>query len=108
MPTTGRASPLSIDILASRLGKLAPLADHERNVLRLIEGRPRHTHDADTRLITEGRPLRMPHFIVTGWACRMRELKDGRRQILSLLLPGDAIGLSLRQQAVSPTTIMSL
>jgi CRP-like cAMP-binding protein len=108
MPTNGRASSISTDILASRFGKLTPLGDHERNILRLIEGRARHSHNADTKLIAEGRSFRAPHFIVTGWACRMRELKDGRRQILSLLLPGDAIGLSQRPNAVSPATITAL
>lgn len=108
MPTTGRASPISSDILAGRLGRLAPLADHERNILHLIEARPRHSHNADTRLLAQGRAMRAPHFILTGWACRMRELKDGRRQIFSLLLPGDAIGLSARAHAASPATIIAL
>jgi CRP-like cAMP-binding protein len=31
-------------------------------------------------------------FILAGWACRQRLLPDGRRQILSLLIPGDPFG----------------
>lgn len=33
-----------------------------------------------------------PFFILSGWALRTRALADGRRQILSFLLPGDFIG----------------
>lgn len=30
-------------------------------------------------------------FVASGWVVKVRELKDGRRQLLQLLLPGDAI-----------------
>ncbi|MDM0122528.1 Crp/Fnr family transcriptional regulator [Variovorax arabinosiphilus] len=38
---------------------------------------------------------RSPHLytLYTGWAFRYKSLSDGRRQILSFLLPGDFIGL---------------
>ena len=103
-----QASTLQTDILVNRFSKLTALSDHERNFLRLIEARPRHSQRPDARLLSEGRPVRAPHFILTGWACRMRELRDGRRQIFSLLLPGDAIGLSPRPDAVSATAIVAL
>ncbi|WP_430635231.1 Crp/Fnr family transcriptional regulator [Sphingomonas hankookensis] len=32
---------------------------------------------------------RFVHFVLDGWGCRYRQLPDGRRQMLSLLLPGD-------------------
>jgi CRP-like cAMP-binding protein len=34
-----------------------------------------------------------PCIVASGWACRMRMLSDGRRQILSFILPGDTIGI---------------
>lgn len=61
--------------------------------------------------------------IASGWAYRYRMLHDGRRQILSVLLPGDAFGLetlfeqpsqasvqtstALTYFALSPTDLMS-
>ena len=41
-------------------------------------------------LIEEGDDPRAVNVILDGWACRYRQLNDGRRQIVSLILPGDA------------------
>jgi CRP-like cAMP-binding protein len=87
---------------------LHELADHERGVLRLIEGRPKRSYGADDRLLSERSEIHGPHFITSGWACSMRELKDGRRQIFNVLLPGDAIGLSIRSKPRSFTNIIAL
>jgi CRP-like cAMP-binding protein len=100
MPITG--------LLVARFGRLAALSDHERGVLRLIEQRGQHSHRPDTRLLTEGREIRAPHFILTGWACRMRELAKGRRQIISILLPGDAIGLRPQARLPAPDHVVTL
>jgi CRP-like cAMP-binding protein len=96
------------DILFARLSKLHELADHERGVLRLIEGRPKRSYQADDRLLSEKSEIHGPHFITSGWACSMRELKDGRRQIFNVLLPGDAIGLSVRSKPRSFTNIIAV
>lgn len=36
-----------------------------------------------------------PMFLVSGWACLAQSLRDGRRQILTFLLPGDGVGFDL-------------
>jgi CRP-like cAMP-binding protein len=95
-------------LLAVRFNQLAPLSDHERGVLRLIEERSRHSHNPDTRLLAQGREPRAPHFVLTGWACRMRELADGRRQIINILLPGDAIGLRRQGRFLAPAHVLAL
>lgn len=41
----------------------------------------------------EGDRLRQVYQLFDGWACRYKVLKDGRRQILSFLLPGDSINM---------------
>lgn len=55
---------------------------------------------SSTRAVRVGQPviveLSAPHNVFTlyaGWAFRFKTLKDGRRQILNFLLPGDFIGL---------------
>jgi CRP-like cAMP-binding protein len=40
-------------------------------------------------IVSEGEVPRFVHFVLDGWGCRYRQLPDGRRQLLSLLLPGD-------------------
>lgn len=49
--------------------------------------------DADTDLVREGaRPDRL-HVVLEGWACRYLLVRDGRRQIPALVLPGDVADL---------------
>lgn len=36
-----------------------------------------------------------PFFVLSGWACLARTLRDGRRQILAFILPGEGIGFDL-------------
>lgn len=99
-------SPVT-DVLAARYGTLVPLSLQDIGILRLIEAKPKHAHRAESRLLSEGAEIRSPHFILSGWACRMRELADGRRQIMGLLLPGDAIGLCLRAHPLAQSTVIT-
>jgi len=47
------------------------------------------TADAHQDIQVEGEPARSLCVILSGWACRYKQLDDGRRQIIGLLLPGD-------------------
>ena len=40
-------------------------------------------------IIREGASPQFAYLILSGWACRYKTLEDGRRQIISFLLPGD-------------------
>ncbi|XYD09050.1 Crp/Fnr family transcriptional regulator [Methylobacterium sp. NMS12] len=44
---------------------------------------------ARTDIIHEGDDPRAVNVVLDGWACRYRQLADGRRQIVAFLLPGD-------------------
>src|SRR5262249_44129774 len=35
------------------------------------------------------------HLILSGWACRYKQLEDGRRQVVSFFLPGDLCDLNI-------------
>lgn len=99
---------LGTDVLAARYGALAQLSAQDIGILRLIEAKAKYTHRADARILSQGAEIRTPHFILSGWACSIRELANGRRQIMGLLLPGDAVGLCLRAHPLSQTTVTSL
>lgn len=43
----------------------------------------------------EGDKPRDVHLILSGWACRYKQLEDGRRQIVSFFLPGDMCDLNV-------------
>jgi CRP-like cAMP-binding protein len=64
----------------------------------------------------EGDKPKDVHLMLSGWACRYKQLEDGRRQVLSFFLPGDICDLNvfiLREMdhsiaTVTPVTIAEL
>ena len=44
---------------------------------------------ADRDIIQEGDSPQHVNLILDGWACRYKQLEDGRRQIISFFMPGD-------------------
>jgi CRP-like cAMP-binding protein len=48
---------------------------------------------ADTDLISEGDAPSDVHLVIDGFACRYKILKDGQRQIMAYLVPGDICDL---------------
>ena len=96
--------PAGEPVLA-KLAALAPLSQAEVALVRgLVAQREQHLPGAE--LYGEGAGLR-PRVLLSGWACRMRMLPDGRRQIFSFLLPGDSIGVS-RAAPLALTTCIAL
>lgn len=75
--------------LARKLGRFARLSAEDRAALDRIWMGPRHECPALHDLIREGDMPRDIRLIFDGWACRCKTLEDGRRQIVSYLLPGD-------------------
>lgn len=66
----------------------------ERAVIERISRRGVRELAPRRDLVREGEPPR-PVFLLEGWACRYKQLPDGRRQIVSFLLPGDLCGLDV-------------
>lgn len=56
----------------------------------------------------EGTPVKFPRLLVRGWAARVRQMADGRRQLLSFVLPGDLIGLCAHPRPLAVTTVVAL
>jgi CRP-like cAMP-binding protein len=59
-------------------------------------------------IVREGDRLDQFYTLFDGWAFRFRLLHDGRRQILSFLLPGSAIGLPLHGSAAAGSSVQAL
>lgn len=80
--------------LILRMSALSLLNTDEVALLREVTAAARPL-PAQSELCVEGR-VQPPLILLSGWACYQRLLGDGRRQIISFLLPGDIIGSVLR------------
>ena len=84
------AAPSGLQAFTSRLSALGKLSAEE---LLLLQGLGRFTrsHVPHEEIGADATTL-VARVVVSGWACRQRMLGDGRRQIISLILPGDVVG----------------
>jgi CRP-like cAMP-binding protein len=89
-----------------RLASLAALSPDEEQLVQRLSQRC-EDHSPNTFLVTESEAVR-PRFVVSGWACRQRILPDGRRQIFSLVLPGDAIGVTSHPRPLGAASTVAL
>ncbi|WP_333571538.1 Crp/Fnr family transcriptional regulator [Sphingomonas sp.] len=92
---------------STRLGALASLSDDERRSLRLAAESPQRIRGARD-LILGGQRSPGSLIVLDGWLGRVQLFSDGRRQILSFLLPGDVIQEPRTFQPVASSTITAL
>ena len=102
-PALARVRPPAI----TRLSGLAPLGESEIALLEAAARTPQRLR-AHRELIAEGQPNPKPAIVLSGWMCRTRIFSDGRRQILSLLLPGDIFGHCRQENPLAVTSIGTL
>lgn len=76
------------DPLLARLEAFADLRDGEKALLGAVS-RDVHKFRAKRHIIKEGERPERVHLIIDGWAARYKVLKNGSRQIVAFLLPGD-------------------
>ncbi len=74
------------------VGIFEPIADEHRAMVESLR-LPQMHKPAGAALIVEGQANAPLFTLFSGWAYRFKTLKDGRRQVLNFLLPGDFIGL---------------
>ena len=68
------------------------LTGPEQQLLSRLEQDPR-SYDADQEMAAVGCDSNKFFTLRSGWACSIRTLADGQRQILDIFLPGQIIGL---------------
>jgi len=79
------------DPLTSRLARLVSLLPQEVAALAALQAAPRPVA-RNSEIIRAGRNYDGVFVLIEGAAIRYRVLRDGRRQILNVVLPGDFIG----------------
>src|SRR5438067_12831623 len=90
LPTVvpGAFSFTSGPAVASKLEAFTRLSRDDRAALDEVTHNFRFV-DPRRDLISEGDRPRYVHLVLDGWACRYKQLPDGKRQIVSLFVPGD-------------------
>jgi CRP-like cAMP-binding protein len=78
--------------LVAKLLQFAPLSDGDIAVLEAMCRREERVR-AGTNIVIEGQTPRSAFVVTRGIACRYRVMPDGRRQILTILIPGDFFDL---------------
>ena len=77
-----------LNVVIRKLQRFTVLTEQDRHLiesrLQRVERYPPHVD-----VIQEGNDPRFLNVVLDGWACRYKQLEDGRRQILALFLPGD-------------------
>src|SRR6185369_11183593 len=80
--------------VASKLEAYTRLSADDRAALAQLSRNFRYV-DARRDLIAEGDKPRYVHLVLDGWACRYKQLPDGKRQIVALFVPGDFCDLNI-------------
>jgi CRP-like cAMP-binding protein len=77
------------------LSRYMPLDAEDRAALAVLDSLPLVTKEARTDIAREGENPTVIRLLVSGWACRYKDLPDGRRQIVGFFLPGDFCDLNV-------------
>lgn len=77
------------------LGRYMPLEEADRDALLALGAGPVCTREARHDIAREGESPTVVRLLVSGWACRYKDLPDGRRQIVGFFLPGDFCDLNI-------------
>jgi CRP-like cAMP-binding protein len=78
--------------LVAKLSQFAPLSDRDVSLLEALCS-PEERFRAGANIVVEGEAPRSAFVVTRGMACRYRLMPDGRRQILTILIPGDFFDL---------------
>jgi CRP-like cAMP-binding protein len=99
-----------LDALASAKTRLALLSKLRPTEMDAINAATRMARcfPAHKEIFAEGSPITEPLLLSSGWAARIRQYDDGRRQTLHILLPGDLIGMCNRPHPVAMTDIVAI
>jgi CRP-like cAMP-binding protein len=89
------------------LNALKPLSAGQTQRIEALGDRV-EVHNAGAMLYQDDGGQIRPSLLLSGWACRQRLLPDGRRQIFSLMLPGDGIGFCPDASPLASASVVAL
>ena len=84
-----------LDPLTRKLEQFVRLSEADQHILGRAASHRVRKFAPRTDIIREGEQPRDVHLILSGWACRYKQLEDGRRQVVAFFLPGDLCDLNV-------------
>lgn len=94
-------------VLEHKFDGLIDLTADEVQHLRYLQ-EDAHSYPSGKDIVESGEPADTTMIMLDGWAYRYKTLKDGKRQIVSFLLPGDFINLYAALFEESETSVHTL
>jgi CRP-like cAMP-binding protein len=105
--TALQARPVPQQALLKRLRFYTDLTANDEAIIAAIDGKS-IDFSRNTSIVTAGEMMTSTLIMRKGWAIRYKELEDGRRQILNVLLPGDIFDLQVLVAAQADHNVMSV
>ena len=81
--------------LIRKLEQFVRLSPSDKAMLMRASSDRIRTFESRADITREGDKPRDVHLLLSGWACRYKQLEDGRRQVVSFFLPGDMCDLNV-------------
>jgi len=97
----------NVQPLLLRLDRFVRLTAEEKDAVSRALGTPRQI-SSHVELLSQGRTTTGLTILLKGFACRMKLLRDGRRQITAYLVPGDACDFPFLASGPIDHTVMTL
>ena len=94
-------------MLARRVNTLLPLSLGELNGLAGMQSSPLRVKRG-TQVIHEGQTGHQAFVLQDGWACSSKSVRNGGRQIISVAIAGDCVGLGSAQLQTADCSIETL
>jgi CRP-like cAMP-binding protein len=84
-----------VSALIRKLEHFVRLSPSDRAILTRAASERVRKFGPRADITREGERPKDVHLILSGWACRYKQLEDGRRQVVSFFLPGDMCDLNV-------------
>ncbi|WP_407168304.1 Crp/Fnr family transcriptional regulator [Bradyrhizobium sp. ORS 111] len=81
--------------LVRKLEQFVRLSPVDHAILNRAASERVRRFGARVDIVREGDRPKDVHLILSGWACRYKQLEDGRRQVVSFFLPGDICDVNI-------------
>jgi CRP-like cAMP-binding protein len=84
-----------VSALSRKLEHYVRLSSTDYEMLGRVTSERVREFGARVDIAREGDQPKDVHLVLSGWACRYKQLDDGRRQIVAFFLPGDICDLNI-------------